>query len=221
MTPARTALVAGATGLVGGHLVRELVGRPEYRHVTVLVRRELDFAHPKLTQHAVDFDHLEMHADAFSVDDVFCCLGTTIKKAGSQPAFRKVDFDYPLAMGRHAKAQGARRFLIVTAMGANAGSSIFYNRVKGEVENALAGLELPALLIFRPSLLLGERQEQRFGESVAAAVTKVINPLMVGGLRKYRGIAGLTVARAMIAAAGMASSGVQVFESDRIADLGR
>jgi uncharacterized protein YbjT (DUF2867 family) len=206
---------------VGGHLVRELVGRPEYSHVTVLVRRKLDFAHPKLTQRVVDFDHLETHGDAFAVDDVFCCLGTTIKKAGSQPAFRKVDFDYPLAMGRLAKAQGARRFLIVTAMGANAGSSIFYNRVKGEVENALAELGLPALLIFRPSLLLGERQEQRFGESVAAAVTKVINPLMVGGLRKYRGIAGLTVARAMVAAADRASSGVQVFESDRVADLGR
>lgn len=221
MTGARTALVAGATGLVGGHLVRVLVGRPEYSQVTVLVRRKLDFAHPKLTQRVVDFDHLETHADAFAVDDVFCCLGTTIKKAGSQPAFRKVDFDYPLAMGRLAKAHGAQRYLLVSSMGANARSSVFYSRVKGEVENALAELGLPAVLIFRPSLLLGERQEHRFGESVAAAVTKVINPLMVGGLRKYRGIEGLTVARAMVAAAGTAVTGVQVYESDRIADLGR
>jgi uncharacterized protein YbjT (DUF2867 family) len=220
MTVARTAVVAGATGLVGGHVVRALLDRPEYSRVTVLVRRKLDLVHPRLEQRLVDFDRLDEQADLFAGADVFCCLGTTIKKAGSQAAFRKVDYEYPLTLGRLARQQGARRFLLVSSMGANPQSGVFYSRVKGELENALAELGLPALLIFRPSLLLGERQEHRAGERIGAAVMKVVGPLMVGGLRKYRAIHGRTVARAMVYAAGQPWTGCHRFESDRIAELG-
>jgi uncharacterized protein YbjT (DUF2867 family) len=220
MTEARTAVVAGASGLVGGHVVRALLDRPEYSRVTVLVRRKLDLVHPRLEQRLVDFDRLDAQADLFGGADVFCCLGTTIKKAGSQAAFRKVDYEYPLALGRLARQQGARRFLLVSSMGANPQSGVFYSRVKGELENALAELGLPALLIFRPSLLLGERQEHRAGERIGAAVMKVAGPLMVGGLRKYRAIHGRTVARAMVHAVGQPWTGCHRFESDRIAELG-
>jgi uncharacterized protein YbjT (DUF2867 family) len=220
MTAAKTAVVAGATGLVGGHVVRVLLDRPEYSRVTVLVRRKPDLTHPRLEQRLVNFDQLDEQADAFVGADVFCCLGTTIKRAGSQAAFRKVDFDYPLALGRLARQQGARRFLLVSSMGANAESGVFYSRVKGEIENALAELGLPALLIFRPSLLLGERQEHRAGERIGAAVMKVVGPLLVGRLRKYRAIHGRTLARAMVYAAGQPWTGCHLFESDRIAELG-
>ncbi|MDB4894438.1 MAG: oxidoreductase [Firmicutes bacterium] len=220
MTVARTAVVAGASGLVGGHVVRALLDRPEYSHVTVLVRRQLDLVHPRLEQRLVDFDRLDEQADAFAGADVFCCLGTTIKKAGSQAAFRKVDYAYPLTLGRLARQQGARRFLLVSSMGANPHSRVFYSRVKGELENGLAELGLTALLIFRPSLLLGERQEHRPGERIGAAVMKVVGPLMVGGLRKYRAIHGRIVAQAMVYAAGQPWTGRHLFESDRIAELG-
>jgi uncharacterized protein YbjT (DUF2867 family) len=218
----RTALVAGASGLVGGQLLQVLLENPAYGRVTALVRRPLPLSHPRLEQRAVDFDRLAEQAGAFQVDDVFCCLGTTIKKAGSQAAFRKVDYEYPVAMAQLAHQQDARQYLIVTAMGADARSRIFYNRVKGEVEQAVRSVGLPAVHVFRPSLLLGERQEARFGERVATVVSKAVTPLMGGGLRKYRPIAGRAVAEAMCRAAlSGAAPGLHIYESDRIADLAR
>lgn len=127
----RTALLLGATGLVGGHCLNFLLNDESYGRVSVLGRRPLEREHPKLEQHLVDFDRLENSAELIQAQDVFCCLGTTIKKAGSQEAFRRVDFEYPLQSARVAARQGAERFLIVTAIGADPGSRIFYNRVKG------------------------------------------------------------------------------------------
>lgn len=217
----KRACIMGASGLVGGELLSDLLHRPEYDRVTILVRRQMPIAHPKLEQKVVDFDHLP--ADAVQADDCFCCLGTTIKKAGSQAAFRQVDFEYPVAFAGLAKQSGARQFLIVTAMGADARSSIFYNRVKGEVEEALGQIGLPGLHIFRPSLLLGNRREFRLGESIAATVSPVIAPLLLGGLRKYRPIQGYVVARAMrnVALQWPEAEGTHIYPSDEIAALGR
>ncbi|MFZ5825038.1 MAG: oxidoreductase [Bacillota bacterium] len=216
----RTALVLGATGLIGGHLVRQLLDRTEYGRVVLLLRRPLDLAHPKLEQRVVDLDRMAEHRQAFQVDDLYCCLGTTMRKAGSREAFRRVDFDYPLAAARLAREAGVKRFLLVTSMGADARSSVFYSRVKGEVEEAIEGVGLPSLLIFRPSLLLGEREEVRFGESVAAVISRVIGPLMVGPLARVRAIEGKTVALAMIRAALEGPAGVRRYQSDEIGRLG-
>jgi uncharacterized protein YbjT (DUF2867 family) len=197
---ARKALIAGATGLVGSHLLRRLLAHASYTRVEVLVRRELSISHPKIRQRIVDFERLDLGM-ADGVDDVFCCLGTTIKKAGSQDAFRRVDHDYPLMLARMAKADGARQFLMVSALGADPHSSVFYSRVKGETERDIAAIGLPKVIFMRPSILLGERQEHRPGEGAGALVGQLIAPLLVGPLRKYRPIPADDVAAAMIYAA--------------------
>jgi uncharacterized protein YbjT (DUF2867 family) len=213
----RNALVAGASGLVGGLLLDALLESPLYREVCSLGRRPLPKQHPQLTQRTVDFARLEGEALP-PADDAFCCLGTTIKKAGSQEAFRAVDHDAVLAFAKAARKAGARRFLLVTALGANPRSRVFYNRVKGETEEDLKALGFESLIILRPSLLLGERAESRPGERVAVVVTQVLGPL----LRPFSGrpIEARTVARAMLALARDATGGVRVAQSGELQQLG-
>lgn len=216
----RTALIAGASGLVGGHLLRRLLDAEAWDRVVALGRRTLDEDHPKLEQVLVDFDHLDARPFPES-DDAFCCLGTTIKKAGSEDAFRRVDYDYVLAFGRKAQQHCATQFLVVSALGANAGSRIFYNRLKGEMENAVARLPYEAVQIVRPALLLGERSVARPKEKVTEFLTKPLTPLFAGPLRKFRPIQGEAVAAAMVAAAQQRRPGVHVFESDELQRVGR
>ncbi|HWR34300.1 MAG TPA: NAD(P)H-binding protein [Clostridia bacterium] len=207
-----SALIAGATGLVGSTLLHQLLATPAYHRVTALVRRPLSLNHPRLDSRVVDFDAL---SDIPPCDDVFCVLGTTIKTAGSQAAFRRVDLEYPFALALAARAQGAQ-FLLVSSVGADANSRNFYLRTKGELENALRGLGFPALHIFRPSLLLGHRAENRPGERVAMAIAPVIAPALVGSLRRYRPIAATAVARAMVVAAQKAEPGVHIYHFDEM-----
>ncbi|MBX3446494.1 MAG: oxidoreductase [Parvibaculaceae bacterium] len=212
----RTALVAGATGLIGGHLVTLLLTDPAYEKVVVLARRPLAGASsPKLQTIIADFDALDAALSGIAVDDAFCALGTTIKVAGSQDAFRRVDHDYIVSFARTAKAAGAVRFLLVSAMGADANSSIFYSRVKGETERDVRALGFEALHVFRPGLLLGDRTEKRIGEEIGATLTPFLNPLMIGPLRAYRSIRGETVARAMkgAALAGAAGTHIHTYEA--------
>lgn len=217
----KTALIAGATGLTGSHLVKILLEHPAYNKIYVLVRRPLDIEHPKLEQIRVHFSRLEDYKDYFQVDEVFCCLGTTIKKAGSQKAFRTVDYDYPTALGALAKSADVQKFLVISAMGADAGSNIFYNRVKGQMEDRLKKLELPALHIFRPSLLLGDRKEFRFGEKAASLLAPAVSPLLRGGMAKYKPIQAEQVAQAMCAAAQTDNDGVQLYPSDKISEMSK
>ena len=216
----RSAVVLGASGLVGGELLDRLLGAPEWGRVVAVGRRPLAREHPKLAQRVVDFERLAEAADAFAVDDVFCCLGTTIRQAGSQAAFRRVDHDYPLEAARLALNRGAEQYLLVSAIGADAGARVFYNRVKGEVERDVAALALPRVVIVRPSLLLGERAEFRLGERVAAVGMRVAAPLLVGPLRKYRAVEARSVAAAMVRLTRERGRGVRVVESDEIARLG-
>jgi uncharacterized protein YbjT (DUF2867 family) len=232
----RTFVLLGASGLVGGHLLGLLAADPAYAGGTLLGRRASGLAGPagspdkgvaglpdgvvasKVREVVVDFDHPSTFREYLATDDVFCCLGTTIKKAGSQEAFRRVDCDIPASVGREARAAGARQFLIVTAVGADAKSSVFYNRVKGEVEAALAAFEFPAgLKIFRPSLIVGERGERRPAERVAMALMAATRPLFAGGLTRYRAIDAAAVARAMRASAlEPVGAGVRVYEGKRL-----
>jgi len=212
----RTALVAGATGLTGKHLLEFLLADERYASVCALVRKATLQAHPKLSEHVIDFESLGKLPKA---DDAFCCLGTTIKKAGSQAAFRKVDFDTVINFAAAAKAAGAKRFLVVSALGANAKSSVFYNRVKGEMENALKAMNFESLHIFRPSFLLGERAEARVGERLGIAVFSALAPLMIGPARKIRPVEAKVVARGMVLAANGGVLGVEVIESDEIIGL--
>jgi uncharacterized protein YbjT (DUF2867 family) len=212
----KTALIAGGTGLVGSHCLQLLLASPEYASVTALVRRSTEIKHAKLREQIVDFEKL---TNLPAVDDVYCALGTTIKKAGSQPAFRRVDFEFPLHLGERSLAAGAKQLLLVSSVGANSKSGNFYLRTKGELEDALRQLPLTALHLFRPSFLVGERKEQRTGERLGIMVAEALNFTMVGGLRKYRSIAAEVVAKAMVKARAHGSIGVHIYEYDEIERL--
>jgi uncharacterized protein YbjT (DUF2867 family) len=217
----KTALIAGATGLVGRHCLARLLDEPAYGRVIALVRRPLPHTDAKLDQQVVDFDRLGLAGTEFpAADDVFCCLGTTMKTAGSKAAFRQVDFVYVVSLASQALGRGAKQFLLVSSLGANAQSAIFYSRVKGETEAAIAALPFEGRQIFRPTILLGERAEVRKGERTGIAVMRGVSFAMVGPLRKYRPVAAGTVARAMVRVALQAPRGVNIYRSDAIARLG-
>ncbi len=217
----RTALLIGATGLIGGHCLDLLLKDKAYNKIITLGRRTLDRDDEKLIQHVIDFDALENSKELIKADDVFCCLGTTIKKAGSQEAFRKVDFTYPTEIAHIASQNGAEQFLIVTSIGANSKSLFFYNRVKGETEEAISKIDFKSIQIFRPSLLLGERKETRSGERWGEFFLTIFKFLLVGSLRKYRSIDSLEVAKAMVRMAKAKPSGVHIYESQKIKEVAR
>jgi uncharacterized protein YbjT (DUF2867 family) len=214
--PSRSALIVGATGLVGGFLLDGLLKSSLYREVRVVARRSVDRAHVKLTEVVADFDQLEDVAMRFGVDDVFCCLGSTIKKAGSEAAFRKVDHDYVSTMARLTRAAGARRFLLVSSIGADSASANLYLKVKGDAERSVEACGFPALHVFRPSLLTGPRQEHRRAERAATVAMRFVVPLLTGGLRRYRPVHARTLASAMLAAAELGADGYHVYRFDDI-----
>lgn len=213
MATSRVALVAGATGLTGGYLLSKLLTDDRYARVIAWVRNASLPAHHKLAECVVDFDSLPMLP---SVDDAYCCLGTTIKNAGSKTAFRRVDFEFVLAFAHAARIAGAKRFLVISSIGANSQSMVFYSRVKGEMENALREIGFEALHIFQPSLILGERQEQRPAERIGIAAFTMIGALMRGPMRKYQPIESEAIARAMVRAAFSKARGTNVYRSDAI-----
>lgn len=215
----RRALIAGATGLIGGFLLGELLEDDLYASVHALVRRPLEREHPKLEQIVVDFEKLDENADAFHVDDVFCCLGTTIKKAGSEEAFRRVDHDYVVEIARLARGAGARRFLLVSSIGADAEASNFYLSVKGETEDDLEALGYPELHVFRPSVLMGSRDDNRPAERAGIVLARLTTPLLLGRLRRYRPIEARTVAGAIAEAARTGASGRHIYTFDDIVRL--
>ena len=216
----KTALIAGASGLVGSQLLPLLLASGRYSRVVALGRRPLPMVHPKLEQRLVDFDRLDEHRSQLMADDVFCCLGTTMRQAGSREAFYKVDFTYVVKLAQLTAANFAGQFLVVSAMGADASSGIYYNRVKGQMEDAVRATQLRAVHIFRPSLLLGPRPEKRLGEQIGAVLLQLATPLLAGPLRRYRAIDAAAVARAMLRAAEDDGGGVRVHLSDAIAREG-
>jgi len=213
-TSARTALLAGASGLVGAALLALLRDSPSYRHTHVLLRRALPglAADARVTPHVIDFGALPDPLPA--VDDVFIALGTTIKVAGSQDAFRRVDFDHVVTTARAARAAGARRLAVVSALGADPDSKVFYNRVKGEMQAAIAQLGYESVVIAQPSLLVGNREELGQPSRTAEVwITRLLNPVMGLVPRGVRPIDAHRVARALLAATLAAQPGVRILSS--------
>lgn len=209
----RTALLAGSTGLIGKQLLELLLEDSHYTVVKAISRKPLDIQHAKLQNIVADFNTLTEHHDQLKADDVFCCLGTTIKQAGSQAAFRQVDYEYPLELARLTKNQGATQYLIITALGSDAKSGIFYNRIKGEVEQAIDAVGFDSYHIFRPSLLLGERTEKRAGEGAATVVYKALGFMIP---LKYKAIDSAKVAKAILHFAKQNSKGKFIHESKEL-----
>ena len=192
----RTAIVVGATGFTGQHLVKQLCESEEYVAVTIIARRNSTYTHAKLDVKIREFDKLE-ERDFEITDDLFCCLGTTIKKAKTKENFEKVDLEFPLRIASLAKKRGIPNFHVISAAGSNSKSPFFYSRVKGRMEEGLIDLKLPHLSIFRPSLLTGERAEFRLGERLAEGIFQLINPILIGPFRSLRAIEGKQLAFAM------------------------
>lgn len=191
-------LHVGATGLVGRLVLARLLGSPQVTRVVAPTRRPIDMLHPRLHNPVVDFEALPEGADWWAVDAVICTLGTTIVDAGSRVAFRRVDYDYPLEVGQVARRHGASAYALNSALGANPRSSIFYNGVKGELEEALVALDYPSLVLVRPGLIDGERAQPRAGEGRALAVSRMLRPLLP---MKWRPSSAARIADALVDAA--------------------
>ncbi len=209
----KTALLFGATGMVGSHLLQFLLLDPAYQKVVAFTRRPLPFEHEKLEVHQIDFDKPDKWQHLVKGDDLYLCLGTTMAKAGSKETFRKVDFEYSWNAAKMASENGVNQLLLVSSVGASASSRFFYSQVKGELETTVRELNFWATHIFRPSFLLGERNENRFGEKLAGKIGKVIDRFTGGLLTKYRPIEADIVAKAMIGAAQGLKEGVHVYPS--------
>ncbi|GAB3870512.1 oxidoreductase [Hymenobacter segetis] len=213
----KTALLAGATGLIGSQLLPLLLASERYAKVIVVGRKAVPTIHPKLVQVVTELDRLDEVRLKLIADDVFCCLGTTMKQAGSKEAFFKVDFLYVVQLAALAAGNFASQFMVVSSMGADADSAIYYSRVKGEMEAAVRQTPFRAIHIFRPSLLLGERAAPRLGERLGAVVLRLLRPLLRGPLLKYRPVTGATVAAAMLRAAEEDGGGTRVHSSEELA----
>ena len=200
----RKALLLGATGLAGGECLAQLLDNDAYDSVTVLSRRESSLSHPKLDWRVIDLDQMEACQQQFQVDDIFCCLGSTMKKAGSRQAFRHVDHDLVVLAGQMAKRAGAQRFLVVSAINANSRSPFFYSRVKGQMERALERLQLPLLVLVQPSLLRGNREDKRTAEDWGNLLNRIIEPLTRWTDAHWLPVDGSKVAEGMV---GMALEG--------------
>lgn len=190
----KTALIAGATGLIGSQLLQLLLEDPYYTKVKAVTRKPLVIQNSKFENILADFDKLTEYQHLLQADDVYCCLGTTIRIAKTKEAFRKVDFDYPVTLAHITKRAGATQYLLVSALGADKHSKIFYNQVKGEVEEAIGQVGFRSHHVFRPSLLLGSRTEQRAGEGTATVFFKLFGFLIPA---RYKAIDSVKVARAM------------------------
>ena len=212
----QSSLIIGATGFVGSYLVQEILNSPTFDSVTALVRKPTFTTHPKLKEIVFDFRDETAIESLEPVNHVFCCLGTTIKTAGSKEAFRFVDYELPLRFANWAESTHAESFSIVTAIGANSDSSIFYNQVKGNVEDEIKTLNIPTIQIFQPSLIMGPRKEFRLGELIGKGIMVILNPLMIGPGKKYRGIHAQTIAKGMVHHLEKSNPGITIFESDKI-----
>lgn len=215
----KKAILLGASGLIGHNLLEKLLANDNYREVLSISRKSIDLKHDKLQQLIINFDNLNDYIDQISGDEVFCCLGSTIKKTPDLNLYRKIDYQYPLDVAQIAFTNGAKHYHLVSAMGADVKSRLFYSRTKGEVERDLQQIPFQSTHIYRPSLLDGERKEERKTENTMIKLMRTINPILIGPLRKYRSIKIEKVATAMLNKANSNETGVHIYASDQIQEM--
>ena len=215
----KTALLLGASGLVGGFCLDFLLAEPGYDKVVVLVRRPLQKNHPKLEQHIINFDQPETYQSFLHAEDVYSCLGTTVLKSPNRSDYFKIDFSYPFEIAKIAKENGTKQFSFVSALSANPKSWFFYSRVKGKFETAIIELGFESIQMFRPSYLVGERIEFRPIEKIGVFILKCLSPFMRGGLKKFRPIEAKAVAYAMVKKSIEHAPGVHIWFGDQMQEI--
>ena len=193
-----TALVFGGSGLIGSHLLDELIHDSYYEMIHVIVRRPIGLDHPRCKVHCIDFDQLEDYRDLFKVTDVYCCLGTTLKQAGTVEKFHRVDYEYPAIIARLAQQCGVKQLAVVSSVGSNENSKNYYLATKGKLEAYLKSLDSMKIYIFKPSMLLGKRKQFRFGELIGKAIFPLLSPFLIRSLTRWKAIFAGDVARAML-----------------------
>ncbi|MBD3748425.1 MAG: nucleoside-diphosphate sugar epimerase [Sphingobacteriales bacterium] len=212
-------IILGASGLIGSELLTILLHSDAYSEVTAFLRKPLTVQHPKLKQEITSFDDLEELKTKIKADVIFCCLGSTKKKTPNLKDYKKVDHDIPLFFAKEGLTNHLLQFHLVSALGAKANSSNFYTHLKGEIEQDLKMLAIPSLFIYQPSFLDGDRKEKRPLEKVMLGLMKLINPLLVGSLKKYQSIKAKDIAKVMFNESIQNKSGIFVFKSDKIKEL--
>lgn len=215
----KTALLFGATGFVGSCILQELLQSSDYAQVIAVARKGLGREHPKLRVIVADQQSLPAHAEALAADEVFIAIGTTKKKTPDQREYYAIDHDYPLLAASLARKRGATSLFLVSAIGANPGSGVFYTRTKGEAERDILALDFAHSHIFRPSIIMGERPEHRPVEKMLIAACRILNPLLMGALRRYRGIAAQDIAKAMLNAAKRPAGKASLYEWEEMKAL--
>ncbi len=208
----KTAILLGATGLTGSHLLNKLLANDDYKEIKIFTRRTTGKKHPKLTEIICDLLNLEEQADKFIADEVFCCIGTTKAKTPDKTLYHAIDYGIPVVCARVAERNKIATLSVISAIGADEKSSVFYSRTKGEMEQAILQCSIPNILIYRPSLIYGERADNRLGEKVGTAVVKGLQNVMKGKLAKYRAISGEQLANAMLL--GVDKTGHQIIYRD-------
>ncbi len=210
----KSALLIGASGLTGSHLLKLLLNSSDYQTVYVYSRRSLAIKHPKLFELVIDFDQYDK---AVLADDVFCCLGTTIKIAKTKEAFKKVDLEYPVKFAKLQFENGSKQFLVISAMAASADSLFFYSKVKAEMEMQLSLIGYESLCIFRPALITGNRKEYRSAEKIAASINGILNHILLGPLKKFQSVSAHAISKCMLFYAREQNKiGKRIIQSDSI-----
>lgn len=214
----KTAIILGATGLTGGCLLRQLLDDDRYERIKLFSRSEVGFTHPKIEEHLVDLMELQSGIPNFTGDEIYFCIGTTKAKTKNKNLYRKIDLGIPVTAAKLARKNGINIFVVISALGANPKSKIFYNRIKGEMETEVLKVGIPKTYILRPSLIAGKREEFRIAEWLSKLLMKLVNLFLVGPLEKYRSIHPVTIAMCMVWLANH-NYEKRIIESDEIKNI--
>jgi len=214
----KTAIILGATGLTGSILLKKLLEDKQYNNIKLFSRKSIGFSHERIEEHLVDMLQLKTTIDDFTGDEVFCCIGTTRAKTPDKVLYHRIDYGIPIAAAQLCLQNNIKTFIVISSLGADAKSKIFYNRTKGEMENTVLALGIPKTHILQPSLIRGNRDEKRVGENFFKKLMCFINPLLIGPIKKYRSIDPEAIVSAMIYVANNSYS-EQRISSDTIQDI--
>jgi uncharacterized protein YbjT (DUF2867 family) len=197
-TRKKSAIILGATGLTGGKLLEELLSDDRYHSIKLFTRSRVGITSPKIEEHLLDLFDIEAYTDKFKADEVYCCIGTTKSKTPNKEQYSAIDYGIPVTAAKLCQKNGIPTICIISALGADEKSTVFYNRVKGEMEEAVLSMKIPNTYLLQPSLIGGKRDENRLGERAAKLIFKVLEPFFIGGLKKYKTISPDIIARCMI-----------------------